>query len=52
MKKCRYADQYKAIHPPKCNKGDPCDTCKAKFVAEDSRRHKDDRQSYIAELTV
>ena len=28
MKKCKSADQYKGIYPPKCNNGDPCDTCK------------------------
>lgn len=31
MKKCKYADKYKAIHPPKCNNGDPCETCLDKW---------------------
>lgn len=34
MKKCRYADKYKAIHPPKCNKGKPCDVCKQKWAGK------------------
>lgn len=32
MIKCRYADQYKAIHPPRCNGGDPCDVCAEKWT--------------------
>lgn len=32
MIKCRYADKYKAIFPPRCNKGDPCRTCQAKWA--------------------
>lgn len=31
MKKCSYADKYKAIYPPKCNNGDPCEACKKKW---------------------
>lgn len=34
MKKCRYANKYKAKFPPRCNKGDPCDACKTKWVME------------------
>jgi len=33
MKKCSYADKYKAIYPPRCNGGDPCDACVAKWEA-------------------
>lgn len=28
MIKCKSAYKYKGIYPPKCNGGDPCDTCK------------------------
>jgi len=31
MRKCRYADAYKAIYPPKCNNGSPCSVCKTKW---------------------
>ena len=41
MKKCSYADKYKAIHPPKCNNGDPCDTCKTKWEAEQKALEED-----------
>ena len=27
MKKCKNAENYKGIHPPKCNGGNGCDTC-------------------------
>ncbi len=33
MTKCSFADRYKAIHPPRCNNGKPCDTCIAKWEA-------------------
>ncbi len=33
MNKCRHADAYKAIHPPRCNNGTPCETCAAKWQA-------------------
>lgn len=32
MVKCKYADKYKAVHPPKCNNGDPCDVCREKWL--------------------
>jgi hypothetical protein len=34
MKKCRNADRYKAIHPPRCG-GDegPCEECARKWAA-------------------
>ena len=31
MKKCRNAKAYKAIYPPRCNGGDPCDACRMKW---------------------
>jgi NTP pyrophosphatase (non-canonical NTP hydrolase) len=31
MKKCKSANRYKGIRPPRCNGGNPCDTCKAKY---------------------
>lgn len=33
IKKCSYADKYKAIHPPKCNDGNPCWVCREKWEA-------------------
>ena len=32
MKKCKNADAYKAIRPPKCGAGKPCDACAAKWI--------------------
>jgi hypothetical protein len=32
MIKCKSADKYKGIRAPKCNGGNPCETCKKKFV--------------------
>jgi hypothetical protein len=31
-KKCEGADKYKGIRVPKCNKGNPCETCLAKYA--------------------
>jgi len=31
MKKCKHADEYKAIYPPRCNGGDACDYCRTKW---------------------
>lgn len=31
MMKCESADRYQAIHPPRCNAGNACDTCVAKW---------------------
>jgi hypothetical protein len=39
-KKCRYADKYKAIFPPKCNGGDPCDECARKWEEAEERRRE------------
>lgn len=33
MKKCKYADRYKAVHPPRCGNGKPCDVCATKWGA-------------------
>jgi len=30
-RKCKCADQYKGIHPPKCNNGNPCQECVEKY---------------------
>lgn len=29
--KCKNADRYKAINPPRCNGGKPCDVCRRKW---------------------
>jgi hypothetical protein len=44
MMKCSYADEYKAIQPPRCNGGKPCKACKAKWEAEMVRRSTQARQ--------
>lgn len=31
MIKCKNADKYQAIYPPRCNNGDPCEACKQKW---------------------
>jgi len=31
MKRCKVATRYKAIVPPRCNSGDPCEACLAKW---------------------
>lgn len=38
MKKCKNADAYQAIYPPRCNGGKPCDACVAKWQAAQRRR--------------
>ena len=38
MKKCNYADKYKAIRKPTCNNNDPCDACKKKW--EDKQKEE------------
>lgn len=30
---CYGAKRYKGMHPPKCNGGDPCLTCRLKYAA-------------------
>lgn len=37
MAKCRYADKYKALHPPRCNGGRACDACKARWQTAQQR---------------
>lgn len=34
MTKCAYADQYKAVRPPKCLDGKVCDVCREKWSKE------------------
>lgn len=34
MQKCKYADKYKAMFPPKCNNGKGCETCRMKWQAK------------------
>ena len=32
MVKCKYADKYKAVYPPRCGGDDgPCDVCREKW---------------------
>lgn len=31
VNKCKYADKYKGLKPPKCNKGNPCQECINKY---------------------
>ena len=31
MLKCKNADQYKALQPPRCNNGRGCEACKQKW---------------------
>lgn len=31
MKSCKNAERYQGIFPPRCNGGDPCDSCKEKY---------------------
>ena len=31
MKQCKYAAKYKAIYPPRCNNGEPCQVCTDKW---------------------
>jgi hypothetical protein len=37
MKKCKYAKNYKGIHPPRCDGGNGCDACRKKYLAKHSR---------------
>lgn len=32
MLKCRSADRYQAVRPPRCNGGRPCDACRRKWL--------------------
>lgn len=34
MQKCKYADNYKAEFPPKCNQGKGCEICRARWQAK------------------
>ena len=38
IKKCKYADKYKATREPKCNGGNPCLACKAKWKVMSKKR--------------
>ena len=38
--KCKNADKYKAIRPPTCNGGRPCETCKQKWESINRARAK------------
>lgn len=38
MKKCKNADAYQAMQPPRCNGGRPCDACVEKWQAAQRRR--------------
>lgn len=31
MLKCKYAEEYKALQPPRCNNGRGCEACKQKW---------------------
>lgn len=31
LERCRHADRYKAVFPPRCGKGTPCKVCAAKW---------------------
>ena len=31
MRKCGYADHYKAMYPPRCDDGRGCDVCNKKW---------------------
>lgn len=31
MLKCKNFESYKAIYPPRCNGGNPCEACKQKW---------------------
>lgn len=44
MIKCKNADRYKAIHPPRCNKGDPCEVCRLKWENAELRRAQEDER--------
>lgn len=33
MKKCKYAKNYKAKHPPRCDGGNGCDACREKYLS-------------------
>lgn len=53
MIECRYFKSYKAKYPPRCNGGDPCDSCKSKWnlheaIRNISKPHKNKRK-YIEE---
>jgi len=39
MKKCRYADKYKALRAPLCNGGEPCEVCRHKWRVAQLPRH-------------
>lgn len=37
MKKCKHAKNYKGIHPPRCDSGNGCDACRAKYAKKHDR---------------
>ena len=39
--KCTNADRYRAMHPPRCNKGNPCQFCRLKWENAELRRDID-----------
>jgi hypothetical protein len=39
MVKCKNADRYRAMHPPRCNKGNPCQVCRLKWENAELRRY-------------
>ena len=47
MYKCKYADEYKAERPPRCDGGRGCDVCKAKWEGKNrARARKLERMGY------
>lgn len=54
IQKCSNSSRYKGIRKPRCNKGNPCQTCLDKYRAERLTRtnpgpsQKDDPSGYYA----
>lgn len=40
VNECSSAKKYKAIHPPKCNNGNPCDACTEKYKNAQKNKKK------------
>lgn len=39
MERCRYSEQYKGIHKPRCNDGAGCDYCNVKYAEAQAMKH-------------
>lgn len=37
MKTCRNAKKYKGVRPPRCNNGNPCQTCRRIYKQQKSK---------------